>query len=62
MHPENSWHLQKTPLSTVEAEMFIPSLNIHLDSVVSQAVKRMKKSGMARQIKIACTNIRRKLL
>ena len=50
-----------TPLSTVEAEAYIPPLDLHLDSVVSRALKRMKESGMARQIEEACTVIRRKL-
>src|SRR3989440_8933199 len=50
-----------TPLSTVEAEAYIPPLDLHLDSVVSRALKRMKESGMARQIEAACTVIRRKL-
>jgi hypothetical protein len=50
-----------TPLSTVEAEVFIPPLDLHLDSVITRAIKRMEESGMARQIENACMTIRRKL-
>ena len=50
-----------TPLITLEAEAYIPPLDLHLDSVVSRALKRMKKSGMACQIEAACTVIRKKL-
>jgi hypothetical protein len=53
---------KKTSLLIVKTEVFILFLDIYLDSVVFQAVKRMKKSGIMHQIKIACTNIRRKLL
>ena len=50
-----------TLVSTVEAEVFIPPLDLHLDSVVARVVKRMAENGMARQIEAACTAIRRKL-
>lgn len=50
-----------TSTSTVEAEVFIPPLDLYLDSVISQAIQRMEESGMARQIESACTVIRRKL-
>jgi len=46
---------------TVKAEAYILPLDLHLDSVVSQALKRMKESDMTRQIEAACTVIRRKL-
>jgi hypothetical protein len=48
-------------MSTVEAEVFIPPLDLHLDSVISRAIKRMEENGMAHQIEAACTAIRRKL-
>jgi hypothetical protein len=51
-----------TSLTTVETEVFISSLDLYLDSVISRVVRRIKKSRMICQIKIACTNIRRKLL
>ena len=50
-----------TLVSTVEAEVFIPPLDLHLNSVIAQAVKRMAENGMACQIETACTTIRRKL-
>src|SRR6266513_2888953 len=50
-----------TLLIMLKAEMYISSLNLHLNSVVFQALKRMKKSSMTHQIKAACTVIRRKL-
>ena len=48
-------------LIMLKAEMYISPLNLHLDSVVSQALKRMKKSDMTHQIEAACTVIKRKL-
>ncbi len=48
-------------LITVKAKTYILSLNLHLDSVVFCALKRMKKSSIAHQIEVACTVIRKKL-
>ena len=48
-------------LIMLKAEMYILFLNLHLNSVISQTLKRMKKSDMIYQIKAACTVIRRKL-
>jgi len=48
-------------LIILKAEMYISLLNLHLDSVVSQALKRMKKSDIIHQIEAACTVIRKKL-
>ena len=45
----------------MKAETYILSLNLHLNSVVSWVLKRMKKSDMTCQIEAACTIIRRKL-
>ena len=50
-----------TLTSTVETEVFIPPLDLHLDSVIARAVKRMAENGMACQIETVCTVIRRKL-
>jgi len=50
-----------TPMSTVEAEVFIPFLDLHLNLVVARAIKRMVANEMACQIKAACIVIRRKL-
>jgi hypothetical protein len=50
-----------TPVATVEAEVFVPPLDLYLDSVISRAIRRMEENGMACQIETACTSIRRKL-
>jgi len=47
-------------LIMLKAEMYILSLNLHLNSVIFQTLKRMKKSDMICQIKMICTIIRRK--
>src|SRR6266487_3759318 len=48
-------------LITLKAETYISPLNLHLNSVVSQVLKRMKKSSMTHQIEAACIVIRKKL-
>ena len=48
-------------LITVKTETYILFLNLYLNSVVSWALKRMKKSSMTHQIEITCMIIRKKL-
>ena len=50
-----------TLLIILKAEMYIFFLNLYLNSMISQTLKRMKKSDMTYQIEIICTVIRRKL-
>ena len=48
-------------LIILKAEMYISSLNLHLNSVIFWTLKRIKKSSMTCQIKVICTVIRKKL-
>ena len=48
-------------LIIMKIETYIFSLNLHLNSVVSWALKKIKKSNMMYQIKITCMIIKRKL-
>ena len=48
-------------LLIVKVEVFIFFLNLHLNSVVFQVLKRMKKSDMTHQIETTCIIIRKKL-
>src|SRR6266496_6743113 len=41
----------------VKTEMFISSLNLHLDLIIAQAIKKMTANKMTCQIEIACTII-----
>ena len=45
---------QATPVSTLEAETYIPPLNLHLDSLVAQTTQHLEDSGMAANIEGAC--------
>lgn len=43
-----------TPVSTLEAEAYVPPLNLYLDSMVARATQRLEDSGMAVKIEGAC--------
>jgi hypothetical protein len=51
-----------TSISTLEVETFMAPLNLHLDAQVARSIERMKASGLAREVKHACTSIWRQLL
>ena len=50
-----------TPASTLEAEAYVPPLNLYLDSLVARATQRLEDSGMAAKIEGACQAARRNL-
>ena len=52
---------QATPASTLEAETYIPPLNLHLDSLVARTTQCLEDSGMAAKIEGACQAVRRNL-
>lgn len=47
-----------TPISTMEAETHICLLDLHLDSMVAKAARRLEQTGIARQIEQACSSVR----
>lgn len=47
-----------SPASTLEAEAYVPPLNLYLDFVVSQATQCLEDSGKAVKIEGACQAIR----
>ena len=49
------------PISTLEAEAYVPPLNLYLDSLVARATQRLEDSGMAAKIEGACREVRRYL-
>ena len=52
---------QAAPISTLEAEAYVPPLNLYLDSLVARATQRLEDSGMAAKIEGACREVRRHL-
>ena len=50
-----------TPVSTLEAEAYVPPLNLYLDSMVARATQRLEDSGMAVKIEGACREVCRHL-
>jgi hypothetical protein len=50
-----------TPISVLEAETFIPPLDLYLDARLAQFRLRHKESGMEELVKNACLKIRNKL-
>ena len=47
------------PVSTLEAEAYVPPLNLYLDSMVARATQRLEDSGMTTKIEGACREVRR---
>ena len=46
------------PVSTLEAEAYVPPLNLYLDSLVARTTQRLEDSGMAAKIEGACREVR----
>lgn len=46
------------PVSTLEAEAYVPPLNLYLDSQVARATQRLEDSGMAAKMEGACREVR----
>ena len=49
---------QAAPVSSLEAETYVPPLNLYLDSLVARATQRLEDSGMAAKIEGACREVR----
>ena len=47
----------RAPATTLEAEAYIPPLNLHLDSLVARANQRLENSGMGAKIEKSCKEI-----
>lgn len=50
-----------TPIASLESETFVCPIDLHLDSLVSRAIHRLKQSPIVTQIESACTAVRRGL-
>ena len=46
-------------MSTLEAEAYVPPLNLHPDSLVALATRRLEDGGMAAKIENSCKEVRR---
>ena len=48
---------QAALISTLEAEIYVPSLNLHLDFLMAWATQCLEDSGMAAKIEEACQEV-----